>query len=43
MKCYRVYVDDEVVATVFSLAQVAEVMDSWIYAGYKPTFRREDF
>ena len=37
-KCYRVYVDNDVVATVFSSVQaVVEMnkMNKWLSAGYK--------
>ena len=44
MKAYRIYVDDiGCVATVFSLAQVAERMNEWIKAGYDPHFEIEEF
>ena len=33
-KCYRVYVDNDVVATVFSSVQAVE-MNKWLSAGYK--------
>lgn len=44
MKVYRVYVDGiGCVATVFSLAQVAERLDEWTRAGYEPTFEIEEY
>lgn len=35
MKCYRIYVNDEIAATVFSAAQAAAEMDKWFAAGYE--------
>ena len=35
MKCYRIYVYNEVVATVFSSVQCVTEMDKWINAGYE--------
>lgn len=35
MKCYRIYVDNEIAATVFSSAQAAAEMDKWFAAGYE--------
>ena len=34
-KCYRVYVDNDVVATVFSSVQAVVEMNKWLLAGYK--------
>ena len=34
-KCYRVYVDNNVVATIFSLVQAVAEMNKWLLAGYK--------
>ena len=34
-KCYRVYVDNDVVATVFSSVQAVVEMNKWLSAGYK--------
>lgn len=44
MKCYRVYVDGEVVATVFSLVQVTIKMNEFINAGFSDvSFEKEDY
>lgn len=34
MKCYRVYVDNEIVATVFSSVQAVLEMNKWLNAGH---------
>ena len=43
MKCYRIYSENEVIATVFSLPAVADVMNTWSAAGYNVTFEVEDY
>lgn len=35
MKCYRVYVNNEIVATVFSSVQAVTEMNKWLSVGYK--------
>ena len=35
MKCYRIYVDNETVATVFSSVQCVTEMNKWLNAGFK--------
>ena len=35
MKCYRIYVDNEVVATVFGSVQCVTEMDKWLNAGFE--------
>lgn len=44
MKCYRVYVDNEIVATVFSSVQAITEMNKWISSGYENVETKiEDF
>ena len=44
MKCYRIYVDGEIAATVFSAAQCAMEMDKWFNAGYENVeFKIEEY
>lgn len=35
MKCYRIYVDNEIVATVFSSVQAVSEMNKWLNCGYE--------
>ena len=35
MKCYRIYVNGEIVGTVFNLIHCATEIDKWINAGYE--------
>lgn len=40
--CYRIYVENEIVATLFSLPQVASEINKWTQAGYTDvTFKKE--
>lgn len=42
--CYRIYVENEIVATVFSLPQVSNLINTWIQAGYNDvTFKKEPY
>ena len=35
MKCYRIYVDNGIVATVFSSIECLETMNKWLDAGFE--------
>lgn len=42
--CYRIYVETEIVATVFSLPHVATLINTWTQAGYTDvTFKKEPY
>lgn len=44
MKCYRIYVDGDIVATVFNSAQCVMEMDKWFKAGYENVeFKIEEY
>lgn len=44
MKCYRIYVNNDLMATVFSSAHCAAEMDKWFNAGYEDVeFRIENY
>ena len=44
MKCYRIYVDNEVVATVFGSVQCVTEMDKWLNAGFENVeFKIEEY
>ena len=43
MKCYRVYADNEVVGTYFSLAQAVEATGIWLEYGYDVEVKKENY